>query len=378
MSGRYRLRKEAKKLNVVKQDEVEYIPGLLGITIGGSKVVEVPTRLGFVYVRLRSDLSETIKAYNDKVANVYDLPVLVIRDENSKNHYSIYSKDNGVYENWGSTTYLPRHGAQHSYDPSSPGGDIVWVWDNQFMQFAPIPSGSSGGMNIIIEPGMFYSDRYSRWIYAGNTGTQSFNPYKPTGTSANVNFVYIDFDGNPQIEAGSSFLASVTGTSEIFSYLPAMPLDTEIPICAVRLLSGTSTILWDNIYNLRQFPAGYNLAPLSGQAVFTIEGDVSIGTGSTLIYNHLGRTAHIIGVYVACPVGSGPVGSDMIIDVHKGGTTIFTNQANRPRIVDGSSTGNTTTIDIPNWANGEYLTVDRDAVGSGTAGSDLTVTIVYR
>lgn len=266
MSGRYRLKKQTKKLNTLKQDEVLYIPGLLGIKIGGSKKVEVPDRPGFVYVRLRSDLSETIKAYNDKVAVVYDLPVIVVRDSTNRNYYSVHSKDTGIYNNWGSTAYLPRHGAQHSFDPNSPGADMVWVWDNQFMQFAPIPSGSNGSLNLIIEPGVFYSERYDRWIYAGNTGTPSFSSYKPTGSSARAVLCYIDFDGNPQLEPGNHFSVTATGTRDVLGQLPIMPGDIEIPICAVRLLSGTSSIVWDNLYNLRQFSNGYNLCSCTGSS----------------------------------------------------------------------------------------------------------------
>ena len=216
MPGSYKLRKQVNRLNIAKQDEPIYIPGSLGITIGGAKTVAVPDRPGFVYVRLRNDLSETIKAYNDKVSNVYDLPVLVIRDDKDRNKYTVYKKDTSIYNNWGATPYLPAHGSMHSFDPYNVGADIVWVYDNQIMQFAPIPSGSVSGMNLVIEPGMFYSDRYSRWIYAGNTGTPTFNPYKPTDNTANINLVYIDYDGNPKIVAGGSFAATVSKTSDVF------------------------------------------------------------------------------------------------------------------------------------------------------------------
>jgi len=103
MSGRYRLQKQTKTLNKTKQDEVLYIPGSLGMTINGERSVEVPSRAGFVYVRLRNDLSETVQAYNDKVSPVYNLPVVVVRDKTNKNYYTIYGKDTGVYTNWGST-----------------------------------------------------------------------------------------------------------------------------------------------------------------------------------------------------------------------------------------------------------------------------------
>lgn len=259
MSGRYRLQKQTKTLNKTKQDEVLYIPGSLGITINGERSVEVPSRAGFVYVRLRNDLSETVQAYNDKVSPVYNLPIIVVRDKTNKNYYTIYGKDTGVYNNWGSTAYLPKHGAQHSFDPNSPGADITWIYDDQIMQFAAVPSGSSSGMNLIIEPGVFYSERYDRWIYGGNTGTQSLTTFLPTGTQQRSVLCYIDWDGNPKLSGGAYFAANITGTAQVLGTLPIMPADVEIPVCAVRLMSGTSSISWDNLYNLRQFPEGYNL-----------------------------------------------------------------------------------------------------------------------
>jgi hypothetical protein len=266
MSGKYRLQKQTKKLNVSKQDEVLYIPGSLGITISGSKTVEVPDRPGFVYVRLRNDLSETVKAYNDKVAPVYDLPVILVRDKTNKNYYTIFGKDTGVYTNWSTTSYLPRHGAAHSFDPNSPGADIVWTYDNQIMQFAAVPSGSSGGMNLIIEPGVFYSERYDRWIYCCGTGTASLSTYLPTGTQQRSVLCYVDWNGNPKLSGGSYFAVGITGTSSVLGTLPIMPADIEIPVCAVRLMSGTSYLSWDNIYNLRQFPEGYNLGTVGGSS----------------------------------------------------------------------------------------------------------------
>jgi len=76
-------------------------------------------------------------------------------------------------------------------------------------------------------------------------------------------------------------------------------------------------------------------------------------------------------------VNTPPTDSSIIVDIHKDGTTIFTNQANRPTIAAGANIGNTTTIDVPSWAVGEYLEMDIDQIGSGTAGSDLTIHIIH-
>lgn len=76
-------------------------------------------------------------------------------------------------------------------------------------------------------------------------------------------------------------------------------------------------------------------------------------------------------------VGTAPVGANIIIDVKKNGTTIYATQANRPTIVAGQNAGGPgATPDVTALAAGDYLTVDIVQVGSTTAGSDLTVSII--
>jgi hypothetical protein len=112
-----------------------------------------------------------------------------------------------------------------------------------------------------------------------------------------------------------------------------------------------------------------------GQAVFTVESAVAISTGALRIYNCLGKTATISEVFLSA--GTAPTGAALIVDVNLDGTTIFTTQSNRPQIAADANTGNTTTIEVASWQDGHYLTMDVDQVGSGTAGSDLTVHVVY-
>jgi hypothetical protein len=78
-------------------------------------------------------------------------------------------------------------------------------------------------------------------------------------------------------------------------------------------------------------------------------------------------------------VQTAPAGADLIVDVNRNGTTIFTTQANRPRIVAGSVVTSTevTNMDVTQFAAGDELTVDVDQVGSSTSGSGLTLFIRY-
>lgn len=72
-----------------------------------------------------------------------------------------------------------------------------------------------------------------------------------------------------------------------------------------------------------------------------------------------------------------PVGSSIILDVNKGGTTIFTTQASRPTIVVTQTTATVGTPEVVEFSAGDVFTVDVDQVGSGTAGTGFTVSVAF-
>lgn len=76
---------------------------------------------------------------------------------------------------------------------------------------------------------------------------------------------------------------------------------------------------------------------------------------------------------------TGPVGADLIIDIHKGtgaGTTIFSTQANRPKILNGAKTGVSVAPDVIAISEGDEFSVYVDQIGSGTAGADLSIELI--
>lgn len=84
-------------------------------------------------------------------------------------------------------------------------------------------------------------------------------------------------------------------------------------------------------------------------------------------------------VSVSAAAGTAPVGADMLIDVNVGGTSVFDVDADRVTIADGAQTDvadATGAAADTDFAQGALITVDVDQVGSGTAGSDVTVCIV--
>jgi hypothetical protein len=225
------------------------LPGSLGIPMDGALTVNVPNRPGYVYVRILGNTSELIQAYNDQVSPVYDLPVTVTRDETK---YVVEGRDIARYTNWGSSPYLPAHGVQHSLNGT--GGDIVWVYSEQFMPLCPMPSGTSG--TLIIYP-YTYNWR-GVWKTAGGTGTSSIAPYLPVDdTKQKVLLLYIDGDtSNPTWLDGTEAPVALSAKSDLIPHLPPFTMEVGIPLAMVRVPSGTTSIGWSNVYDIRQYFGG--------------------------------------------------------------------------------------------------------------------------
>ena len=310
-----KLQRALEEQKTSTQQQTLKISGILGMPLNGQRVVEVPNRKGFVYVRLRSNINEVIQAFNNQVAPSYNLPVVVERQDNK---YIVIGVDTARYENnWNShSPYLPRHGNTHSFDiESGGGGDIVWVYPRQFMPALVFPSGSLGAGNLVVSPYTLRNDN-GTWRYIGNTGTPNITAHRPTSpTGAVMGLVYLNTDdGNPYflINSGTVFSNTLTGTSQIIPYIPTITNPAkQIPLAAVRLITGTSQLSWDNIYDVRQFlhnqPTG-----TSGGGSITVQ-DEGISQGSATIFNFAGDNVQatvsggIARIFVTGSAGTGGI-----------------------------------------------------------------------
>lgn len=110
--------------------------------------------------------------------------------------------------------------------------------------------------------------------------------------------------------------------------------------------------------------------------VFSYGGPLIVVDGKFKLYNDTGTTLTILSIRAS--VDTAPTGASVIVDIHKNGTTIFTNQANRPTIAISDTTNVGGVPDVTSWLAGEYLIVSVDQVGSTIAGADLTVQVLAR
>lgn len=145
------------------------------------------------------------------------------------------------------------------------------------------------------------------------------------------------------------------------------------------LMDGYIPVISAGQWILSQVPSGTSTSGISTgisrQTILTFAGDLEVCDNPLRIYNRLGVSQTISEIFLS--VGTSPTGDDIVVDIHKNGTTILTNQINRPSITATNYTGSATTIDVPVWATGEYLTAHIDQVGSTVAGSDLVVHIIH-
>lgn len=127
-------------------------------------------------------------------------------------------------------------------------------------------------------------------------------------------------------------------------------------------------------------PAGRAIAPHI--ITFTDSGPVSVGQG-TFVWVCEYDEIEIRTCRAYLSPGSTPAATAVIVDINASRpsqglpawTTIYTNQANRPRVIVGQTIGTPTTPDITRLLLGDMLSIDRDQAGGGATPTDLNLAV---
>jgi hypothetical protein len=107
--------------------------------------------------------------------------------------------------------------------------------------------------------------------------------------------------------------------------------------------------------------------------LYTWDGILYVTSGTSKIYNQLGSIYTFQEIF--CSVSNAPTLASIVVDVNKNGTTVLNTKAIIPA---GSVTGSSADFSVSTWNPGDYLTVDVDQIGSGTAGSNLVTHILIK
>jgi len=332
-----------------KQATEETFFGELGVPLGGSKIVDVSGRRGYVYVRLRGDTSELIQAYNQVVPSIYNLAVVVKRN---RNKYSIIGRDDTKYSNTGSgagggVTPLPRHGGQHSLNPDAGmGADVSWIYTRQFMPNLAYPSGTS--TQLTIHP-HFY-EWNGQFKYINPTGSVNLASYIPTATgSAVMALVWVEGDtGALRVSAGAGFSGGVNNNWDIAGHIPDIDRNTGLPLMAVKLTTGTTSLDWSNLYDVRDFQTvSKRFDGIGIQDSTTPAGTgTTLNFGSNLSVSMAGNVATINGG-ISVPIVTGVAASNYTAAVNKSYMLDISGlTANRNFVLPGGAVGDTIEVVI--------------------------------
>jgi hypothetical protein len=132
------------------------------------------------------------------------------------------------------------------------------------------------------------------------------------------------------------------------------PMGTDTPVDAAGLIDLETRVASSIDASLQEHGA-----PLA----FTIGGALSVGPRS--IPMPVLRAGKLTAV--ATGIGASPVGGRVVADIHLNGTTIFTDQGNRPTIMAGESVSDVVFPDVQDVVPGDVLTFHVDEIGVAVA-----------
>jgi len=127
------------------------------------------------------------------------------------------------------------------------------------------------------------------------------------------------------------------------------------------LKSGASAPAWD------EATIGFSFA-------IPIDTPETVGADKGVFHFAPGVAGTIEEVYIMAKTAPG-TDKTLTVDVHKGGTTIFTTQANRPSLVDTAKTATSGTPDVTTFAKNDLFTIDVDVSTATTAVAAVVVLI---
>ena len=211
---------------------------------------------------------------------------------------------------------------------------------------------------------------FLRWTESSDTWGCDVGP---TDTNANTECTgattYLSGDGGCNTLDGLEDFETPTGDAVVIGNGSTYDVSV-LPDCdAVN--EATSYVTGSNSFACQTFFSQHDAVFMQSGVISTAE-DIE----NLRFYNNTGAALTIQDV--RCSVNTAPTDASLIVDINENGTTIFSTQGNRPTIVTTGFTDVSGTPDDTSWADGNYLQIEIDQVGSTIAGSDLTCQVTAR
>lgn len=281
-SGLRKLQSAIKTLVSSKADVQEIIPGALGTyDSNGNKIINVPGRSQFVYVRVRGQVSEVIEAFNERIGEQWGTPIRLIKDPLAPRFYTVMGRDIGKYQDWADAG-LPNHGNQHSFSSDTASGrDITFIYRRQLVQpLLPHPENPTG-MTIKVEADYYYDPLTNAYVrFAGGSSPDMSGDLPSTPAFSVFVLVYLDYATNTILTLRGSEFSSSTPPDTAIASIPALPPSTGIPLAGALLNFDTTSVNWDSIYDVRTMI--FSLTTTVATPIELFDHYTDVGNGTTV------------------------------------------------------------------------------------------------
>lgn len=210
-------------------------------------------------------------------------------------------------------------------------------------------------------------------------------PRQVTYVKADGLLYYMDNEGTEYLVSGSAEqITDITGgmfTGNTETFIVATFQDADNTVDLVVPVLDEDNLATDSAVHLA---TQQSIKAYVDTAVAAIErelvaskpsGDISVETALHRLYNKSGNARTITRIGASVEVA--PTGASIKLDVNIDGTTAFTTQANQPTIAISGFESTETAPDVTAWADGEWLEIDVDQVGSTEPGEGLVVHIFF-
>ena len=231
-------------------------PALLG---DGNGNVAIANRPGYVHIRTGND--ETLgTAFNQRVPLRDDLPIVVGYTTEQPDLFQVLTIREVYIGSDDYTVFIPQvvgHGDTHTYG----GGDEVYIFTKQIMALLVFPT-DPATMTVNVSNGWY--PWLSTWHYFEDTVSANLAGSVPVGAGGEARYTLISIDGATealQYTDGDIFPAWLP-PADTEDMIPGAPLGS-IPLAAVALVFGQTTITGDDIYDLGMIrqPVGGSVTP---------------------------------------------------------------------------------------------------------------------
>jgi len=278
MTSLKQLQQQFNSIQSVRQPVRKKFQALIGHPDGST--IDDPEHAGYVFIRIDGDSNRVRHARCRAVLPRYNQPVIVAYSDERPGTLEVIDLNDeafppnaaGTDTSYDGSAQLGKHAAQHAMF----GGDTTWIDLKQIVPLRTRPD-NPVSMQVYVESGPYqYLNGYNYW--PGGLSSDMTAQIPSSALTQIYRIIYINPTTNALAYINSAEMADDPYMANYEGILDLIPV-TSVPLSAVRLHNGMTTITETDIYDLRAI-IGSAPGTVSGSGAIALWSNVLIVAGS--------------------------------------------------------------------------------------------------